>query len=105
MINRPLFATFALFYGDVLYVCKTDGEMESLDQLWALNQAKCSKGSNKALFQLTLMSLIASHHLIYARDPIAQCRLDFSVEESWGCPPMLTRAYWKGKSFLTQPKG
>jgi hypothetical protein len=80
---------------------ETDGEM---DQLWALDQAKCNKGLNKALFQLTLMSLIARHHLIYVRNPTAQYLLDIGVEELWGCPPMPTRAYWKGESFLTQPK-
>jgi hypothetical protein len=84
---------------------ETDGERESHGQLWALDQAKCNKGSNEALFQRTLMmSLIARHRLIYARDTTTQCLLDFSVEESWGCPPMPTRAYWKGESFLTQPK-
>jgi hypothetical protein len=84
---------------------ETDGERESHGQLWALDQAKCNKGSNEALFQRTLMmSLIARHRLIYARDPTPQCLLDFSVEESWGCPAMPTRAYWKGESFLTQPK-
>ena len=84
---------------------ETDGERESHGQLWALDQAKCNKGSNEALFQRTLMmSLISRHRLIYARGPTTQCLLDFSVEESWGCPPMPTRAYWKGESFLTQPK-
>ena len=84
---------------------ETNGEKESHGQLWALDQAKCNKGSNEALFQRTIMmGLIARHRLIYARDPSTQCLLDFSVEEPWGCPPMPTRAYRKGESFLTQPK-
>jgi hypothetical protein len=84
---------------------ETEGEMDSHDHLWASDQAKCNQGSNEALFQRTLMmGLIARHRLIYARDSAAQGLLDFSVEESWCCPPMPTRAYWKGESFLTQPR-
>ena len=45
------------------------------------------------------MSLIARHCLIYGNNT-----LDFSVEETWSCPPMPTRAYQNNKSFLTQPK-
>ena len=84
---------------------ETDREKESHSRLWALDQAKCDRGSNEALFQRTLMmSLIARHFLIYTRDTTSQCLLDFSVEESWSCPPMPTRAYRKLTSFLTQPK-
>ena len=84
---------------------ETDREKEWHDQLWASDQVKCNKGSNEALFRRTLMmSLIARHLLIYPRDSTTRCLLDFSVEESWGCSPMPTRAYWKGESFLTQPK-
>jgi hypothetical protein len=84
---------------------ETDGEMESHEQLWALDQAKCNEGSNEALFQRTaMMNLIARHHLIYGSGATHQSRLDFSVEETWGCPPMPTRAYQKGEKFLTQPK-
>ena len=50
------------------------------------------------------MSLIARHSLIYDKDSKNQGCLDFSVEETWGCPPMPTRAYTKGVKFLTQPK-
>ncbi|KAL9624024.1 MAG: hypothetical protein Q9160_001777 [Pyrenula sp. 1 TL-2023] len=73
-------------------------------QLWTWDQRKCEGGSNEALFQRTLMmSLIARHRLIYTQDESLR-NLDFSVEESWGCPPMPTRAYWMGSKFLTQPK-
>ncbi|KAI9873676.1 MAG: hypothetical protein M1830_010728 [Pleopsidium flavum] len=80
-------------------------EREVHEQLWTLDQAQCSKGSNEALFQRTLMmSLIARHSFIYDRNDTNQGCLDFSVEETWSCPPMPTRAYPKGERFLTQPK-
>ena len=69
------------------------------DQLWTLDQSKCDPNSNEALFKQTLMmSFIARHHPIYS------ICLDFSVEESWICPPMPTRAYVRKENFLTQPK-
>ncbi|KAL9616360.1 MAG: hypothetical protein Q9160_008754 [Pyrenula sp. 1 TL-2023] len=83
---------------------KIDEESELNRQLWTWDQRKCEGGSNEALFQRTLMmSLIARHRLIYTQDESLRI-LDFSVEESWGCPPMPTRAYWMGSKFLTQPK-
>lgn len=84
---------------------ETDAERELHDQLWTFDQAKCNKGSNEALFQRTLMmNLIARHSFIYEKDATDRLYLDFSVEEIWDCPPMPTRAYDKGKQFLTQPK-
>ena len=71
------------------------------EPLWDQDQAKCNQGSsNEALFQRTMMmSLIARHCLIYKR-----IFLDFSVKETWTCPPMPTRAYDDKEFFLTQPK-
>ena len=84
---------------------ETDAEKELHGQLWTFDQAKCNKGSNEALFQRTLMmGLIARHSFIYERSPTDRLLLDFSVEESWNCPPMPTRAYMKSALFLTQPK-
>ena len=84
---------------------ETKEETESHEQLWKLDQAKCNQGSNEALFQRTLMmSLIARHHLIYDNGTTKRCSLDFSVEETWTCPPMPTRAFWKNAQFLTMPK-
>jgi len=86
-------------------VLESDAETESHGQLWILDQAKCNLGSNEALFQRTLMmSLIARHWFIYEREATNQRCLDFSVEEPWSCPPMPTRAYWLGTTYLTQPK-
>ncbi|KAL9615860.1 MAG: hypothetical protein Q9160_009203 [Pyrenula sp. 1 TL-2023] len=83
---------------------KIDEELELNRQLWTWDQRKCEGGSNEALFQRTLMmSLIARHRLIYTQDDSLR-NLDFSVEESWSCPPMPTRAYWMGSKFLTQPR-
>jgi hypothetical protein len=49
-------------------VRETDGEKESHELLWTLDQAKCNEGSNEALFQRTfMMNLIARHHLIYEK--------------------------------------
>ncbi|KAL9114389.1 MAG: hypothetical protein Q9227_001470 [Pyrenula ochraceoflavens] len=79
-------------------------ELELYRQVWIWDQRKCEDGSNEALFQRTLMmSLIARHRLIYMQDE-SRLNLDFSVEQTWSCPPMPTRAYWKGSKFLTQPK-
>ena len=84
---------------------ETDWDKKSHGQLWILDQAKCEGDSNEALFQRTLMmSLIARHCLIYARDKDHNPSLDFSVEAPWGCPPMPTRAYKRKEMFLTQPK-
>lgn len=85
-------------------VPETAGEKESYGQLWAMDQAKCDEGSSEALFQRTLMmALIARHILIYDKGAKRNC-LDFSVEQTWICSPMPTRAYWMGVKFLTQPK-
>ena len=51
-----------------------------------------------------MMGLIARHLSIYNEDPTNRSCLDYSVEETWTCPPMPTRAYWIGTQFLTQPK-
>lgn len=84
---------------------ETAGERESHGQLWAMDREKCNEGSNEALFQRTLMmSLIARHRLIYDRGATSRPSLDFSVEETWSCPPMPTRAFYAGEKFLTQPK-
>lgn len=84
---------------------ETTGESESHGQLWALDQAKINQGSNEALFQRKLMmDLIARHLFIYNRQNAMHRCLDFSVEELWTCPPMPTRSYNQGASFLSQPK-
>lgn len=86
-------------------VPETNEERELHDQLWTSDQAKCNERSNEALFQRTIMmSLIARHFFIYDRDAINESCLDFSVEETWNCPPMPTRAYEMNEKFLTQPK-
>ena len=47
---------------------ETEAESESHGQLWALDQAKIDRGSNKALFQRTLiMKLIGRHLFVYHR--------------------------------------
>lgn len=86
-------------------VPETDEERKWHEQLWMSDQAKCNERTNEALFQRTLMmSLIARHALIYDRDTSDESCLDFSVEETWTCPPMPTRAYQMNARFLTQPK-
>ena len=89
-------------------ISETEEERKAHEQLWAMDQVQCKKASNEALFQRTLMmSLIARHFFIYDKentDPSNQGCLDFSVEETWSCPPMPTRAYTKHEKFLTQPK-
>ncbi|KAI9873655.1 MAG: hypothetical protein M1830_010745 [Pleopsidium flavum] len=84
---------------------ETNEERELHEQLWTSDQVKCSEQSNEALFQRTLMmSLVARHLFIYDRDATNKSCLDFSVEETWSCPPMPTRAYPKNDKYLTQPK-
>ncbi len=85
---------------------ETDEVKESYGQLWTMDRAKCEKGpTNEALFQRTMMmSLIARHRWIYNGIATKPSVLDFSVEELWSCPPMPTRAYRMGETFLTQPK-
>ena len=84
---------------------ETVDETKLYGQLWTCDQAKCNSGSNEALFQRTLMmSLIARHSFIYREGVADRFCLDFSVEESWSCPPMPTRAYQKSAQYLTQPK-
>ena len=58
-----------------------------------------------------MMNLIARHFLIYQRDKSKLRIFDFSVEESWACLPMPTRAVAglgdpkeAEQKFLTQPK-
>ncbi|KAA6406545.1 MAG: hypothetical protein FRX48_09710 [Lasallia pustulata] len=82
-------------------VSETEEQKNVHEPLWYQDQAKCNYGSsNEALYQRTIMmSMIARHCLIYERK-----LLDFSVEETWTCPPMPTRAYNDNGSFLTQPK-
>ncbi len=89
------------------FALETTEERTSGGQLWRSDQAKCTDGSNEALFQRTvMMNLIARHRLMhdYDRGSDIRNRLDYSVEELWTCPPMPTRAYWMGGSLLTQPK-
>ncbi|KAI4130724.1 MAG: hypothetical protein LQ347_003267 [Umbilicaria vellea] len=84
---------------------ETKEEKELHRQLWIRDQAKCNAGPNEALFQRTMMmSLIARHCFIYTKNASDQRCIDFSVEETWTCPPMPTRAYEDKESFLTQPK-
>ena len=84
---------------------ETEIESQSHGDLWARDLEKCKGGSNEALFQRTVMMfLIARHCLIYKKDGNGPRYLDFSVEEPWSCPPMPTKAYMKGETFLTQPK-
>lgn len=86
-------------------VPETDEERKSHEQLWMSDRAKCNGQTNEALFQRTLMmSLIARQVFIYDRDTASKSCLDFSVEETWTCPPMPTRAYQMNGRFLTQPK-
>ncbi|KAA6408397.1 MAG: hypothetical protein FRX48_08139 [Lasallia pustulata] len=82
-------------------VPETEEQRNVHKPLWDRDQAKCDEGSsNEALFQRTMMmSLIARHCLIYERNI-----LYFSVEETWTCHPMPTRAYSDNQPFLTQPK-
>ncbi|ERF70000.1 hypothetical protein EPUS_03552 [Endocarpon pusillum Z07020] len=89
------------------FVSETAEERASSEQLWRSDQAKCIDGSNEALFQRTvMMTMIARHRLVHDHDRDTDIRncLDYSVEESWTCPPMPTRAYRRGMPFLTQPK-
>ena len=84
---------------------ETAAEKESYERLWTLDRAKCVDGSNEALFQRTLMmGFIARHCLVYGQDATGPSLLDFSVEETWNCPPMPTTDYYTGHKFLTQPK-
>ena len=93
-------------------------EEKSHELLWKLDQAKITATSSEALFQRTIMvSLIARHFLIYQRDNHENQLFDFSVEETWTCLPMPSRALNGIKEsaalgqevapehkFLTQPK-
>lgn len=84
---------------------ETDAERETYEKLWKMDQDKCGNGSNEALFQRTLMmSFIARHCLIYGRSASSPFNLDFSVEETWTCPPMPSRAYELSNKLLTQPR-
>lgn len=70
-----------------------------------LDRATCVRGSNVALFQRTLMmGFIARHCLVYGQDATRPSHLDFSVEETWNCPPMPTLDYNSRRKFLTKPK-
>ena len=94
-------------------------EEKSHELLWKLDQAKITATTSEALFQRTIMvSLIARHFLIYQRESHENQLFDFSVEESWTCLPMPSRALNGIKEpavlgqevvapehkFLTQPK-
>lgn len=82
-----------------------EAERLAYEQLWTFDKEKCGSGSNEALFQRTLMmSLIARQHLIYEKDATRPRVLDFSVETTWNCPPMPSRAYYMGDKFLTRPR-
>lgn len=83
-----------------------DEVKKSYEDLWTMDRARCDKGAtNEALFQrTTMMSLVARHLWINNGNAINPSVLDFSVEEPWSCPPMPTRAYRRGETFLTQPK-
>ena len=71
------------------------------ERLWTLDRATCVDGSNEALFQRTLMMrFIARHCLVYGQDATRPSHLDFSVEESWNCPPMPTYDYKIRHNFL-----
>ena len=77
---------------------ETPEEKSSFGLLWKLDQAKCNRPANEALFQRTLMiSLVARHCLIYQRSDTREQILDFSVEQPWTCPPMPSRDYDKKK--------
>ncbi|MCJ1395089.1 hypothetical protein MMC18_007970 [Xylographa bjoerkii] len=82
-----------------------DEEKKSHEHLWSRDQDQCAGASNEALFQRTIMmNLISRHSIIDYRDDNKQLCLDFSVEETWTCPPMPTRAYSRLGKFLTAPK-
>ena len=84
---------------------ETAAEKESHERLWTLDRAACVHGSNSALFQRTLMmGFIARHCLVYEQDATRPSHLDYSVEETWSCPPMPTLDYKMRQKFLTQPK-
>ena len=86
-------------------IIDTDEEQQLHDRLWNMDQIRCSQGSNEALFQRTLMmSLIARHSFIYNEDAIGQRCLDYSVEVTWICSSMPTRAHERERRCLTQPK-
>ena len=50
------------------------------------------------------MGFIARHCLVYGQDATRPSHLDFSVEETWNCPPMPTYDFKMRHKFLTQPK-
>lgn len=84
---------------------ESDQERAPYEHLWALDVAKCTEGSNEVIFQRTvLMNLISRHILIYDKGVGTGSRLDFNVEGTWSTPPMPTRAVWKKRQYLTQPK-
>ena len=84
---------------------ETTAEKESYERLWAFDRATCVNGSNEALFQrILMMGLVARHCLVYGQDATRPAHLDFSVEETWNCPPMPTYDYNTRRKFLTQPK-
>ena len=94
------------------YQQETQEQETSHEELWKSDKAKCTPDSSKALYQRTLMiNLIARQFLIYQFDSSKEQIFDFSVEEPWGCLPMLSRLLWaipKGQKsaakLLTQPK-
>ena len=64
------------------------------DALWILDQAKITATSSEAIFQRTIMvSLVARHFLIYQRNSNVDQFFEFSVEETWACPPMPSRVF------------
>jgi hypothetical protein len=51
-----------------------------------------------------MMSFLARHSLLHGHGPAGPSCIDFSVEETWNCPPMPTLDYNFSQKFLTQPK-
>ena len=94
------------------FLPETMDQQRCHDELWCFDKVKCTDSSNEALFQRTLMiSLIARHTLVYQQGTDKTPVLDFSVEESWQCPPMPTKSVWRVREdqalnlkFLTQPR-
>jgi len=81
---------------------ESDAERETYEKLWEMDRDKCGNGSNKALFQRTLMmSFITRHYLIYGRSASRPFNLDFSVKEAWTCPLMPSRDYELSNKLLT----
>jgi len=94
------------------FLRETAEQKEFCEHLWLRDKAKLRPNSSEAFFQKTLMvSLIARHFLIYEKEVNGEQLLDFSVEESWACLPMPSRALCdagpgldRNEKLLTQPR-